>query len=146
MNRSGFTLIEVLLVILIMGILAAVSVPRFNFALVSKQKADNTAQQLVTDLRYTRSLAISDAASNTSGYELQLKSDSYQIVNLASSEVINKYPIDEAVKCDGAGSFKFGPMGNLLSGSGTKLVVSAEGKTFTITIISGTGTIKCTEN
>ena len=70
MNRqkSAFTLTELILVVIFLGIFAAISIPRLNFAVVSKQIADSHAKKIVTDLRRTRSLAISNAAENTTGF------------------------------------------------------------------------------
>src|SRR5689334_20986294 len=48
-RHSGFTMIEVLIVVVVVGILAAVVVPRFSNA--SVQAKENT---LKTDLRYLR--------------------------------------------------------------------------------------------
>jgi len=55
-RRSGFTLVELLIVIVVMGILAAVAIPRFSS---NQRSAYTTVRKIVSDLRYTRSLAIS---------------------------------------------------------------------------------------
>jgi prepilin-type N-terminal cleavage/methylation domain-containing protein len=148
--KQAYTLAELIIAVLLLGILTAIAVPRMNFAVLSKQKADTVARRIVTDLRRTRSLAISDAASNTAGYKLQMLGvalyDTYKIINLDTSVVIDSYSIDPRAACAGGKSFKFGPLGNLLAGSDNQLTVSAEGKIFTIDIIAATGTIKCTQN
>ncbi len=152
MNRQkrAFTLTELILVVLFLGIFAAISIPRLNFALISKQSADCLARKIVTDLRRTRTLAISNAADNTMGFALNMTGPApyfaYEIVNLDTGATIDSHIIDSDVSCTGGDQFEFGPLGNLLSGSDTELTVSAEVKTFTITIISATGMVKCTEN
>jgi hypothetical protein len=70
----------------------------------------------------------------------------YQIQNLNTSTVVDSHTIDSNINCTGSSQFRFGPLGNLLTGSGNQLVVSASGKTFTITLTPATGTVKCTEN
>ncbi|MHC4125268.1 MAG: hypothetical protein ACYSRR_02280 [Planctomycetota bacterium] len=119
-------------------------------AVVSKQKADCHARKIVTELRRARTLAISNAADNTAGFALNMTGSApyfaYEIVNLDTGATIDSYIIDSDVSCTGGDQFEFGPLGNLLSGSDTELTISADGKTFTITIISATGMIKCTEN
>ena len=131
-------------------VLAAIAVPRINFSAISKKKADVTARKIVTDLRRARRLAISDAASNTDGFGLHMTGPSpysaYEIVNRDSEETVDSYTIDSDITCTGGGEFGFGPLGNLLDGSDTQLSIAADGKTFTITIIPGTGIAKCTEN
>ena len=152
MNRqkAAFTLTELILVVIFLGIFAVISIPKLNFAVVSKQIADCHAKKIATDLRRTRSLAISNAAENTTGFALNMIGAVpyfvYEIVNIDTAATIDSHIIDSDVSCAGGNQFEFGPLGNLLSSSDTELTVSAEGKTFTITIISATGMVKCTEN
>ena len=149
-QKGAFTLVELILIVLFVGILAFIVVPRMNLSAISKQKADTTARKIITDLRRTHRLAISDAANNTAGFALKMTGSSpytgYEIENLDTAETLDSYTIDSAITCTGGSEFNFGPLGNLLTGSDTQLSVSASGKTFTITITSATGMIKCTEN
>ena len=149
----AFGLVELIIVVMWLGILAAIAVPRLNRAAISKNKAHTTARKIVTDLRLTRRLAISDAANNTQGYELQMVAPppypSYEIIDCGPpSTTVDSHTIDSdvSVTCPTGPAFRFVPLGNLESGSGTEINVSAEGKTFTITIIPATGAVKCVEN
>ncbi len=148
-QKNAFTFVELLLVVIFLGILMAISVPRLNFAIISK-KADGQARKVVTDLRRTRSLAISDAANNSSGFALSMVGSApytaYEIINLDTATTVDSHTINSAVSCTGGANFGFGPLGNLLSGSDAELSVSAPGKTFTITIIPATGMVRCAEN
>ena len=152
-KQNAHTLVEMILVVIFVGILAAVALPRINFAIIRKQKADTSARKIVTDLRRIRRLAITDAANNTSGYQINMTGGppftGYEIVNLdPPSAVLETHTIDSDVSCTCTGGtlFKFGPLGNLLAGSGTQIDTSAEGRSFTITLIASTGIIKCVEN
>jgi len=152
-KRTAFSLVELIIIVMWVGILAAIAVPRLNFAIISKQKADTLARKIVTDLRLTRRLAISDAANNTQGYKLQMVAPlpyaSYEIVDCSSPPTtVDSHTIDSdvSVTCLVQPLFRFGPLGNLESGSGTEITVSAEGRSFTITLIPATGTVKCVEN
>jgi len=149
-QKRAFTLIEVILVVLFLGIMAAIAIPRLSLSTLSKQKADCLAQKVVTDLRRTRRLAISDAADNTAGFRMNMTGSSpytgYDIVDANSDETVDSQTIDSSVSCTGGNEFRFGRQGNLLSGSATQLVISAGGKTFTIDVTSATGMVKCTEN
>jgi len=148
--RMGFGLIEAAMVVLFIGILAAVTVPRLNLAIISKYKAEATAKKIVTDLRRTRRLALSDAANNTEGFSLRLLGPGpytgYEIVNLDTTATVDSHTIDPEVTVTGdADEFDFGLLGNLTS-TYTQITVSAEGKIFIITIIRATGTVKCVES
>lgn len=149
-QKKAFTLTELIVIVLFVGICAFIAVPRMNLAVISKQKADGLSKKIVIDFRFTRRLAISNAANNTAGFALKMTGSSpytgYEIENLDTSETVNSQTIDSSITCTGGSEFNFGPLGNLLTGSDTQLSVSASGKTFTITITSATGIIKCIEN
>ena len=149
----AFSLVEMIVVVLWLGILAAIAVPRLNRAAISRNKAHTTARKIVTDLRLTHRLAISHAADNTQGYELQMVPP----LPYAKCRILDCNPppttvelftidSDVSVTCPVVPTFRFGPLGNLELGSGTKIIVSAEGKSFTISIIQATGAVKCVEN
>jgi len=150
-NEAGYSLAELIIIVMFLGILAAIAVPRLNFAIISRQKADTVARKMVTDLRRTRRLAISDAANNSKGYELKMVGsvpyNEYEIENLDTYETVDSHTTDNVtISCPTGNEFRFGPLGELTSGSGDELTISAEGKSFTITIIPATGAIKCVEN
>lgn len=149
-TEKAFTLAEMIMVALLLGIIAMVAVPRLQYAFLRKQKADITANQITSDLWLARRLAISDAAANISGYALNMMGGapykSYRIINLKTNGVVDSITIDPEVSCTGGASFKFGPLGNLLTGSDTQLAVSAEGKSYTVTVVSATGAVKCSQN
>ncbi len=149
-NRKAFSLAELVVIVLILAVMAVVAVPRMQFATLRRQKADAAARKIATDLKLTRRLAICNAAVNVDGYGLSMSGSSpyngYEIENLNTSEIVDSYSIDSDVSCTGGKRFKFGPLGNLLAGSDTQLTVSAEGKSFTVTVVSATGAVKCIDN
>ena len=144
-------MVELIIIVAIVAALTFIAVPRLRFTTLRRKQADTVAKKIITDLRRTRRLAISDAANNTDGFALNMTGSSpytgYEIVNLNTSTTITNgtFSIDSAISCTGGDEFQFGPLGNLTGGD-TQLTVSASGKTFTITIIPATGTVKCTEN
>ena len=151
-QKTAFSLVELIIIVAFLGIFAAIALPRFNYAIISKQKAETTSMKIVTDLRLTRRLAISDAANNTQGFELKMVGsvpyNSYEIENVDTKATVASHTLDSglSIDCSTGIRFIFGPQGNLKPGSGTDIKVSAEGRSFTITIVPPTGTIKCSEN
>ena len=149
-TRRAYTLTEVIIVSLIVGVMTMVAIPRLNLAAIYKQTADTTAKKIVTDLRRARMMAIADAAGNTSGFELKMLGTSpfasYEINNLDTSAAVDTHTVDSNIDCTGGSTFQFGPLGNLLGGSDTQLTVGSSGRSFTITITSATGMAKCVEN
>ena len=149
-KRAGYSFIETIIIVIFLGIIAAIAVPKLNFSLTSKQQAETTAAKIVTDLRRTRMLSIDNAATNTAGFAMNMTGGGaytgYEIQNLDTSVVEDSHTIDSDISCTGGENFKFGPLGNLLEGSDNQIIVSASGKTLTITITPATGMIKCEEN
>jgi len=152
MFKKAFTLAELIVIVLIVGVIAFIAVPRLDFSGVSRMKSETVAKKIVTDLRRVRELAISDAANNTNGYSVLMTGPSpytgYQIKNLKTSAIADTQTIPAGISCTttGGSEFKFGPLGNTLTGSGTRIIVSGSGKISTIDITSATGMIKCTVN
>lgn len=150
-KKPAFSLVELFIVVMFLGIFAAIAVPRLNFDIILKQKADTVARKIVTDLRRTRELAISDAADNSKGYELKMADfvpyTAYEIENMNTYETVDSHTIDNVTISSPEGyRFQFGPLGELKSGSANELTISTGGRSFTITINPATGMVKCTEN
>jgi type II secretory pathway pseudopilin PulG len=145
-KTNAHTLVELIIIVAILAALAFIAVPRLRFAALYRKKADTAARKIVTDLRRTRQLAISNAATEPNGFALNRTGLTYQIVDGNGIPIPNgTFSIDPKITCSGGTSFQFGPLGNL-TGSDSQLTVSAEEKTFTISITPATGMIQCTES
>ena len=153
--RKGYSLAELVVVVAIMAVMAAVAIPRFSQTVVRRKKAEVTAYKVMTDLRLTRSMAIRDAATNNQGYELDMTGSSpysgYTIENCDTHEVVatHTFGTGATVTCAGVKKFVYLPLGNLKGDeSGTRITVTAAGTTYTLTLdaVSATGTVKCTKS
>jgi prepilin-type N-terminal cleavage/methylation domain-containing protein len=149
-SRKAYSLVELIVVVLILAALASIAVPRLQFAAVHQKEADTASRKIVTDLRRTRSRAILYAKDKPAGFALNMTGSSpytgYHIIDISDSNVVDSHTIDSSITCTGGSQFEFGPLGNLKDGSDTQLNVSGGGKSFTISIVSATGMVKCTEN
>ena len=118
--RAGFTLIELALTVLLLAILVSIAIPKIGWETMGKVQAETAARQFSDYLKLARSLAITHASSNSSGYKVVLSGPftSYSVINVATSEVV-KGPIDipEGVTCSGASEFHFTPLGQLDGGT-----------------------------
>src|SRR4030042_1246384 len=146
-KRAAFSFVELFIVVIFLGIFAIIAVPRLNFGVISKQKADTVARKIVTDLRLTRALAISDAAGNSNGYEMKMVGsvpyNAYEIENVDTHETVNSYSTEGVtISCPKGHKFRFGPLGGLRSGSATEITISSDGRSFTITVSPATGMVK----
>ena len=134
--RSGFTLIELILTVAVLVVLVSIVIPRIGWGTMGKVQAETAARQFSDYLKLTRSLAITHASSNSSGYRVALSGPftSYSVINVATSEVV-KGPIDipEGVSCSGDDEFHFTPLGQLQSGSTLKLQFAKSGDTTIVT-------------
>lgn len=76
---KSFTLIELILVIVIIGVLAAVSLPAFNSA-YNNIKIEGVYRQLMQDIKYARQLAITRQTAH--GISFAESGDSYWLYRL----------------------------------------------------------------
>lgn len=145
-KKKAFTLVELILIVLLLGAISAICIPRLNFAVVSNQQAECLVSKIVTNLRHTRILAISNAANNSAGFALNMVGSapytSYEIVNLNTGATVESYTINSSINCTGGDQFEFGQSGNLSGGSDSELNISTGQISFTITIVPATGMVK----
>lgn len=140
-EKQGFTLIEVLFVVLALAIITAISLFRPGFDSTTKFKTRTTAQRLASDLRLIRRLAI----TNHEDYKLTVYPDAheYKIFDSSDTQVGHTRTIDSALTLSGDTNFIFGFLGNASSGS--SLSVSAETNQYDISIVSATGMVSMQE-
>lgn len=72
---KGFTVVELLLVLVIIVILYRLFIPRYTHLAILKHKVYSSAHDLAADLRYARRLAIGGGTSGNSGKVYWVKLD-----------------------------------------------------------------------
>jgi len=151
--KKGVTLVELLIVMLIMGVLAFVAVPRMGLATIVMGKSQTAANTMAAAIRHSRTLAITKAAQYPQGFSLNMTGPSssytgFRIVNVQTGQVVESGTIPSKVTCttDGDGIFWFGPFGNSTGGTGNLTIsIIGGGKSSLISVVSATGMVKCTE-
>lgn len=146
-TRSGHSLVEIVVVVLILSALTWVAVPRLPFGAVTGAQAEGSAARIATALRRARARAIFHAMENPDGFALHVTGSGrecgYQLVDLNDAHVVATHAFPPAVRCTGGRTFEFGPLGNLKEGSDTRLHVSSGKRTLTIVVTPATGRVIC---
>jgi prepilin-type N-terminal cleavage/methylation domain-containing protein len=90
-KKPGYSLAEVIIVVLIIGAIAFITVPRLNFAAIYRKQAHTVAKKISTDLRRTRNLAIVNAATNSTGFTLRMTGSSPYTTPIAQWSKRNRW-------------------------------------------------------
>ncbi|MBL8889493.1 MAG: prepilin-type N-terminal cleavage/methylation domain-containing protein [Planctomycetaceae bacterium] len=93
MNRRGISMVELMVVTLVMGIMAAVAAPKFAAAL-QHHALEMAAKRIVADLESARSLAYTTGVSQT--VRFSTSSGRYQHVGLVDPDrpTVSDYTVD----------------------------------------------------
>lgn len=138
-NFKGMTLIEVIVVIIIIGILAAMVIAKIDFGgTSSRASVDGAANMIASDIRYAQEFAMANRVSKTirfiatqSSYTFLPTSGLDPSGQLASLRVTIGTTID----------FTFNSLGEPIAGGGSIVTVSDGVTTKTITVLQYTGKV-----
>jgi type II secretory pathway pseudopilin PulG len=131
------TLIEIILVMVIIGILSATILPRFNFAITSRASVDGAAYMIASDIRYAQECAMANRVSKsvifTSG------SSVYTFNPTNSFDSSGRLP--SGVTISNNFTITFNSLGEPTTGGGGSVTVSGGGQTKTISVVNYTGKV-----
>jgi len=141
-NIQGFTLIEILSVIVILGIIAAVAMPSFN---PSGINVGTAAQAIETDIRFVQELAMSRNPQNPGDVSLTFTNgaSTYTITDPSGSFTTTRTLPDGVTITSPNLTVAFDKFGEpeLACAASCSVVIDAGGTTQTITVERFTGKV-----
>lgn len=150
-HNHGFTMIELVAVIIVLGILAAFVAP--HFLGTSRFDTRGTYDNLVSALRYAQKRAIASncpvrISINTHGYALKRRglpcasgSFSHPVIKPGGGDYLVATASDVSLSPNNT-TITFTPSGATSTTGDTTIMVAGSGVTQTLTVIAGTGYVK----
>jgi prepilin-type N-terminal cleavage/methylation domain-containing protein len=137
-QSKGFTLIEVILVMVIIGILAATVVPRIDFTISTTASVDGAAYIVASDIRYAQEFAMANRVSKQVNFPAN--SPTYNFNPPNSLDPSGQLPSGVTINAPGY-TVQFNSLGEPIAGGGGSVTVSAGGLTKTVTVTNYTGKV-----
>ena len=138
-QSKGFTLIEVILVMVIIGILAATVVPRIDFTISTTASVDGAAYIVASDIRYVQEFAMANRVSKT----ITFTSGSLVYTFGPPSNMDPSGQLPEGVRVGTTITITFNSLGEPIAGGGGSVTVEDLGGTQSkmITVENYTGKV-----
>jgi len=131
------TLIEFILMMVIIGILSAVAIPRFDFATSSRASLDGAAYMIASDIRYAQEFAMANRVSKS----VIFVSGSATYTFNPTSGLDPSGQLPSGVTVGSNFTITFNSLGEPITGGGGSVTISASGGTKTISVINYTGKV-----
>lgn len=131
----GMTLIEVIMVMVIIAILAAVVIPRAGFDASPKASADGAAHMVASDIRYAQECAMATRASKTITFS---GGNSYSFSPSNNLDPSGRLPGGITAS---ALILTFNSLGEPIAGGGGSVTVSGSGGSKMISVSNYTGKV-----
>lgn len=143
-DQQGYTFIHAALIIVIIGILVAMIIPRGGRDLFNRLSAYTAAHQIGVDMRYTRRMAITTAKEHIVRF-YPVGAPPYTEYRIFRNDVGGEVQVGESkqlsseVTCSGNSEFTFQPQGNATADGSLSLI--AGGYQYNVNLLSTTGRV-----
>jgi len=131
----GMSLIEVILIMIVIAILAAVAIPRMGFDTAPRASVEGAAHMVASDIRYAQECAMSTRTSKTITFS---GGNFYSFTPSNNLDPSGRLPAGVATS---ALTLTFNSLGEPTTGGGGSVTVSGSGGTKTISIANYTGKV-----
>ena len=102
-SRAGFTLIEIMIIVVIIGVLAGLTIPAF-MGYFQRQKLIGVQRELMADIAYARSLAIARRTT----FRIVFNANNYQLVDPgAGDQVLRQRQMPDGIILNADGNPNF---------------------------------------
>ena len=139
--QSGMTLIEVIMVMVIIGILCAVVIPKIGFTISSSASVDGGAYMIASDIRYVQECAMANRVTKSVVFTSGQSIYTFPATTPSTSGLDPSGRLPSGVTIATTITFTFNSLGEPTAGGGSSVTVSGGGQTRTITVLNYTGKV-----
>lgn len=136
-SKRGMTFLEIVVVMLIVGILSAVFIPRMDITLSNKAVVEGAAFMVASDIRYAQEFSMATGVNKTIVF--MAGSTSYSFQPTHTLDPSGQLP--EGVRIGNNFTVTFNSFGEPIAGGDGSLTIIGRGETRTIGVLLYTGKV-----
>ena len=139
-NSKGMTLIEVIMVLVIIAILAAVVIPRAGFDISPRASVEGAAYMIASDIRYVQECAMANRVSKSVNFVSGTSTYTFPATVPSTSNLDSSGRLPSGVTIGTTITITFNSLGEPTTGAAS-VTVSGGGGTKTINVVNYTGKV-----